>query len=72
MVFKITKKKGLGRNFHTKEILMKPTPKVIELSVFDKCSKGTSSIFMELDLLDIIRLKAFLEVYCEMRREENE
>ena len=62
MIFKITKKKGLGRNFHNKELYMKPAQNKIILSIFDKSINRTTDISMELDLLDIIRLKAFFSM----------
>ena len=49
MIFKITKKKGLGRNFHDKELCMKPTQNKIMLSIFDKSINRTIDISMELD-----------------------
>ena len=44
MIFKITKKKGLGRNFHDKELYMKPTQNKIMLSIFDKSINRTTDI----------------------------
>lgn len=65
MILQITRKKGIGHNFHAKDLFLKPTPKGIEISMFDKSFKKTSKVSMELNSIDIIQLKDFLEEYLD-------